>query len=180
MSRATIKVWDPLVRLFHWSLVAGYAIAWLTAEELDTVHEWAGYVVAGLLGFRILWGLVGPKYARFGQFLRSPAAVVQYVRAMIRGEEQRYVGHNPVGGVMVISLILALAGASLTGWMATLDSFWGVEWVKDVHESLANLTLLMVAAHVAGVILTSLRHKENLARAMILGHKRAPEAADIV
>jgi cytochrome b len=180
MNRGTIKVWDPLIRVFHWSLVTSYAIAWLTAEDLAKVHEWAGYVVGGLLVFRILWGLVGPKYARFGQFVHSPATVVEYFRAMIKGKEQRYLGHNPAGGLMIIALMLALAGAVLTGWMSTLDAYRGVEWIEGAHALLANLTLLMVIAHVGGVILASFRHKENLARAMVVGHKRAPEPADIV
>jgi cytochrome b len=179
MNQETMKVWDPLVRVFHWSLAVSFALAWLTAEELDTVHEWAGYVIAGLLVFRLLWGLVGPKYARFGQFVRSPGTAVGYLRAMIQGREPRYIGHNPAGALMIVILILALAGTALTGWMQTLDAYWGVEWVEEGHEALANLTLLLVALHIAGVVLASLRHKENLARAMIVGHKRAPGTADI-
>ncbi len=174
-----MKVWDPLVRIFHWSLVASFAIAWLTSEELASVHEWSGYVIAGLLGFRILWGLAGPKYARFGQFVRSPGTVIRYVRAMIEGKERRYIGHNPAGGLMIIGLILALASAVLTGWMTTLDAFWGVQWVLDVHGALASLTMFMVIAHVGGVVLASLRHNENLMRSMVIGRKRPPGAADI-
>lgn len=179
MKQETVNVWDPLVRIFHWSLVFSYALAWLTAEELDTVHEWAGYVVAGLLIVRLLWGLVGPKYARFGQFVQSPGTVIGYLLGMIHGKERRYIGHNPAGGLMIVILILMLMATALTGWMQTLDAYWGLEWVEEGHEALANLTLLLVALHIAGVVLASFRHRENLARAMIVGRKRAPGTADI-
>lgn len=176
----TIKVWDPLVRLFHWSLVVSFAIAWLTADEWDDLHEWAGYAAAALIGFRLLWGLAGPRYARFRQFVRSPGTVMDYIRASVRGNEPRYLGHNPAGAVMIVGLILAMAGTALTGWMYTLDAFWGVDWVEETHELLADLMLVMVGVHVAGVIVASLRHKENLVRAMINGRKRAPGDTDIV
>ena len=175
----TVKVWDPLVRLFHWSLVVSFAVAWLTAEAWDDLHEWAGYAAAALIGFRLLWGLAGPRYARFTQFIRSPHAALDYIRASIRGDEPRYVGHNPAGAIMIVGLIVAMMGTALTGWMYTLDAFWGVEWVEEMHELLANLMLIMVVVHVAGVILASLRHKENLVRAMINGRKRAPTTSDI-
>ncbi|WP_422022339.1 cytochrome b/b6 domain-containing protein [Pyruvatibacter mobilis] len=175
----TVKVWDPLVRLFHWSLVVSFAVAWLTADEWDVLHEWAGYAAAALIGFRLLWGLAGPRYARFRQFIRPPHAALDYIRASIRGDEPRYVGHNPAGAMMIVGLIVAMAGTALTGWMYTLDAFWGVEWVEETHELLANLMLIMVGVHVAGVILASLRHKENLVRAMINGRKRAPKTSDM-
>ncbi len=175
----TVKVWDPVVRLFHWSLVVSFAVAWLTADEWDNLHEWAGYAAAALIGFRLMWGLIGPRYARFSQFIRSPGGVAAYIGASLKGKEPRYLGHNPAGSLMILGLILAMAGTAATGWMLTLNAFWGAEWVEDTHEALANLMLFMVAAHVAGVVFASLRHKENLVRAMINGRKRAPESADI-
>ena len=174
-----VKVWDPLVRIFHWSLVASFAIAWLAADEVRSLHEWAGYAAASLIAFRLVWGLVGPKYARFSQFVRSPSTVVRYVRSMFSGQETRYVGHNPAGGLMIIGLILAMAATALTGWMYTTDAFWGVEWVEETHEALANAMLAMVLVHLGGVVLASLRHKENLVRAMIVGRKRPPGATDV-
>ena len=175
----TIKVWDPFVRLFHWSLVFSFAIAWLTADEWDDLHEWAGYAAAGLIGLRLLWGLIGPKYARFAQFVRSRDAVLNYIRASILGGEPRYIGHNPAGGLMIVGLILAMAGTAATGWLSTLNAFWGMEWVEETHEALASFMLILVLLHVAGVIFASLRHKENLVRAMINGRKRVPEASDV-
>jgi cytochrome b len=179
MTERTIKVWDPLVRIFHWSLVASFAIAWLTADDWRSLHEWAGYAAASLIAFRLLWGLIGPRYARFSQFVRSPSTVWRYVRSMVGGRETRYLGHNPAGGLMILALILAMAGTALTGWMYTIDAFWGVEWVEETHETLATLMLAMVLVHLGGVVLASLRHKENLVRAMVGGRKRAPQASDI-
>lgn len=175
---STVKVWDPLVRLFHWSLVASFAVAWITADEWDDLHIWAGYAAAGLIAFRLVWGLIGPRYARFTQFLRAPGTVAAYLKDLAGGRERRYLGHNPAGAAMILALIVSLAALCLTGWMYTLDTFWGEEWVEELHEVLANLLLVLVGLHVAGVVLASLKHHENLVRAMITGRKRAPAAGD--
>jgi cytochrome b len=176
----TVKVWDAGVRLFHWCLVTSFAVAWLTADSWDDLHEWAGYAAAALVVYRVLWGLAGPRYARFAQFVRAPGAVLDYFEASLRGREPRYVGHNPLGALMILALIAVMLASAVTGWMYTLDAFWGTDWVEEAHESLANLMLLMVAVHVAGVVLASLRHRENLVRAMVTGRKRAPESSDVI
>jgi len=177
---ATVKVWDPLVRIFHWSLVASFAVAWVSGDVWDNLHIWAGYAAAGLIAFRLLWGLLGPRYARFSQFVRTPGTVAAYVKDLLIGRERRYLGHNPAGGAMILLLIVSLAALCLTGWMLTLDMFWGADWVEEIHEVLANLLLVLVGLHIAGVVLASLKHHENLARAMITGRKRAPTAGDRV
>ncbi|PWR03779.1 cytochrome B [Meridianimarinicoccus roseus] len=203
-----VQVWDPLVRVFHWGLVAAFAVAWLSAEELDTVHEVAGYVVAGLVAFRLLWGLVGSRYARFAQFLRGPGETLAYLGDMTRRRERRYMGHNPAGAAMIVALLVTLSGTAFTGWLMEDESrlamlpampqivapAWadddggeyehaeggrGEDQLKEVHETLANLMLLLAALHVAGVVLASFRHHENLARAMVTGEKRAPGPGDI-
>jgi cytochrome b len=176
MRPETVPVWDPLVRVFHWSLVVAFATAWLTAEESRSVHEAAGYVVAGLVAFRILWGFVGPRRARFADFVRSPAAVVGFLRDTARFRAPRHLGHNPAGGAMVVALLLALAVITGSGYMMTTDAFWGVHWVRDVHEIAVNLTVVLLVLHVLGVVLASFEHRENLAAAMVTGRKRAPEA----
>ncbi len=173
VAEEEIRVWDPLVRLFHWSLVAGIAIAWLTADELEKVHEWTGYFVAALVGIRIVWGFVGTRHARFSQFVKGPREVLGYMGRIARGRAERHIGHNPAGGAMIIALLAAIIVVSATGWMMTLDAFWGVDWVEEAHEISANLILLLVALHVAGVIHASISHGENLVRAMITGRKRA-------
>jgi len=174
----TVRVWDPLVRVFHWSLVASFAVAWISGDEWDRLHIWAGYAAAALIAFRLVWGLLGPRYARFSQFLRRPGTVAAYLKEILSGRERRYLGHNPAGGAMILLLIVSLAALCLTGWMATLDMFWGEDWVQNIHAVLANLLLVLVALHIAGVVLASLKHHENLARAMITGRKRAPAGGD--
>jgi cytochrome b len=170
---AEVRVWDPLVRIFHWSLVAAFATVWLSAEESGHIHRLAGYVVLGLVGFRLVWGVIGSRHARFADFVRGPGAVLRYVRQMRRGRPARHLGHNPAGGAMVVALLTLLAVISGTGTMLTTDTFWGVEWVEGLHAASANLALVLVPLHVLGVVISSLLERENLVLAMITGRKRA-------
>lgn len=167
-----IKVWDPLVRVLHWGLAASFAVAFITADELRGVHEWAGYILAGIVTLRIIWGLIGTRHARFTDFLYRPGTVLGFLRDTLRMRAARYLGHNPAGGAMVIALLVLLACIASTGIMMESDMFWGVEWVEVVHESCANLALVLVGLHIAGVVLASVEHGENLVRAMITGRKR--------
>jgi cytochrome b len=203
---AMVRVWDPLVRVFHWGLVAAFATAWLTADEVQPVHEIAGYTVAGLVAFRLIWGLVGSRHARFARFVKGPGETFAYLGDMVRGTERRYLGHNPAGAAMILALLVTLSGTAFTGWLmeepdrlAMLPAAPNVvaaAWadddgdergeggeaegpLKEVHETLANLMLLLAALHVGGVVLASFRHHENLARAMVTGDKRAPGPGDI-
>lgn len=173
------KVWDPLVRAFHWSLVLSFAVAWLSADEWKSLHEVAGYGAAGLIALRVVWGVIGTRHARFTDFVRSPATVIAYARDVLTGRERRYLGHNPVGGVMILALLASMAGLCATGWLATTDAFWGLEAIEETHEALANLMLGLVALHVGGVLLASVRHGENLVRAMVTGRKRAAATGDV-
>jgi cytochrome b len=174
-----IKVWSRAIRLFHWGLVASFATAWLTGDEVMSIHEWAGYAAAALIAFRVALGLFGSGYARFGQFLHGPAVTMDYAADVAFNREARHLGHNPLGGLMVVALMAAMAGLAFTGWLQTTDAYWGVEWVEDAHEIIANTMLGMIALHVAGVLLASFRHEENLVLAMITGRKRAPEDGDV-
>lgn len=172
-SLATVPVWDLFVRVFHWFLVFCFAAAFVSAEEWDRGHELLGYAAAALVGLRILWGFVGTRHARFARFVRSPGATFAYLAAMIRGEEKRHLGHNPAGAAMILALLAGVLGLGATGYLMTLDAYWGVAWVSDLHELLANGMLVLIALHVGGVALASLRHGENLVRAMVTGRKRA-------
>ena len=165
-----VKVWDPALRLFHWSLAGSFALAWVSAESWQDLHLWAGYAAAALIAFRLLWGFVGPRHARFSDFLRGPAAVRGYLADMLRGRERRYLGHNPAGGAMILALIATMAAVSLTGWLMTLGG--PGEALEGLHEGAATLVLVLVLAHLAGVIFASLSHGENLVKAMITGRKR--------
>lgn len=201
---ALVRVWDPLVRVFHWGLVAAFALAWITGDEAQDLHNWAGYAAAALIAVRIVWGFVGSPYARFSQFVRGPGVVGAYLGDVLRRREARYIGHNPAGAVMILLILVTMSGTAFTGWLmvdparqamlpamptmiapAYADddegraSLGGDEALEEVHETLANLMLLLVALHLAGVIFGSFRHRENLVRAMVTGDKHAPEPGDI-
>ena len=174
-----VRVWSPYVRLFHWMLVASVATAWLSSGEIMTVHQLAGYTAIALVASRFLAGFLGSGYTLFSQFVRGPRAVYGYLKDVAGNRERRFLGHNPAGGAMVIALLLCVAGTGLTGWMQTTDAYWGVAWVEDTHKVLGNGILVLIGLHVAGVLLASMRHGENLVRAMINGRKRAAEPGDI-
>ncbi len=173
-----VRVWDPFVRIFHWSLVILFAFAFLTADEWDNAHEFTGYAVAALVALRIVWGLFGTRHARFASFVKGPATTAGFLRDSVMLRARRYLGHNPAGGAMVLALLVAIAVISATGWMMTLDAFWGLEWVEEAHEVAVYGTLGLIALHVGGVVLASVEHRENLVRAMFTGTKRAPGPLD--
>lgn len=173
---ATVKVWDPFVRVVHWSLATLFLVAFLTGDEIEIVHIAAGYAIGGLVALRIVWGFIGPRHARFSDFIRSPRAVFAYLRDVALLRAPRYLGHNPAGGAMIIALLVMLAGTGVTGYMMTTDAYWGAKWVEEVHEVFANLTVGLVVIHVLGVLVASFEHRENLVKAMVTGRKRAGES----
>src|SRR5688572_8747399 len=117
----TVRVWDPAVRIFHWGLVTAFVTAWISAEESQSIHEIAGYVVAGLVAFRVVWGIVGSRHARFADFVRAPATVLRFLSETIKFRAPRYLGHNPAGGAMVVALLIALVVITGSGFMMTTD-----------------------------------------------------------
>ncbi|MDE4063648.1 cytochrome b/b6 domain-containing protein [Phaeobacter gallaeciensis] len=167
---STIKVWDPLVRIFHWSLVAGMAYEML-AEAGTDVHEFVGYGLLALVAVRIIWGFIGTKHALFSDFVTNPIDTVAYLKDIVVGHPKRYLGHNPAGAAMVLLLLIAVSGTAGTGWAMTTDALWGEEWIEELHEICAYGTIVLVAGHVIGVIVASVQHRENLLRAMITGRK---------
>lgn len=174
-----VRVWDPLVRVFHWTVAAG-VIANLTFLRHDeNPHIYVGYAVTVALIIRLGWGLVARGHARFSSFVPGPRRLLDYFAAMLNKREPRYVGHNPAGAAMIVLLLALLATVGTTGWMMGLDTFWGVGWVETLHEVTANILIGAVALHVIGAIVESIRHRENLPLAMITGYKRAAEGTDI-
>ncbi len=169
-----VRVWDPLVRLFHWVTVLCFAGAYVF-EEPRSLHKTLGLTLAAALVLRVIWGFIGSEHARFGDFVPGPARFFGYLSDMVAGRERRYLGHNPAGGAMVIALMLMLAVTAGSGWYLTTDAGFGSDTIEELHGAAANLTLGLVCLHVGGVILASLRHGENLARAMVTGQKRAEQ-----
>ena len=172
-----IKVWDLLVRILHWSLVAAVVGAWLTRDGEDPRHVQLGYAALSIVAIRIVWGFVGSRYARFTDFVHSPRATAAYLKDVALHREPRHTGHNPLGGWMIMVLLATIAGICITGWLYTTDAFWGVAWVGETHEVLTDILIALVALHILGVIFTSIRQRENLVMAMITGKKKAPETA---
>ncbi|HUQ75267.1 MAG TPA: cytochrome b/b6 domain-containing protein, partial [Burkholderiales bacterium] len=131
-----MPVWDAFVRAAHWTLAICIVAAWLTRRE---VHEWAGYTAGALVALRILWGFVGSRYARFSQFVRPPAATLAYARAVAAGRAPRYLGHNPLGGWMIVALLAGVILTVASGWLSVTERYWGVAWVQGAHEALADV-----------------------------------------
>jgi cytochrome b len=184
-----IKVWDPLVRIFHWALVLFFITAYLTEDDFENIHNYAGYAVSILVGFRLLWGLIGPKYARFSNFVKSPSETLSYLKSLLARNPKHYIGHNPAGGMMVGALLVALAATTFSGvallaidgggpLAGTFVSSFNEDFIKDLHELLANASVLLVVLHVAGVLISSLLHRENLIRAMFTGVKLSTKDAE--
>lgn len=167
---AEVRVWDPFVRLFHWGTVALFATAFLSTDE-KWLHEPIGYALIALVSLRIVWGFIGTHHARFANFVVSPGAVLRYLRQLREGRAPRHLGHNPAGGMMILLLLAMLVLVAGSGWMTETDRWFGVPWVDHLHHLSAHLLLLLIGVHVAGVVISSRLHRENLVRAMITGRK---------
>lgn len=167
----SIRVWDAVVRITHWS-VAAIVCYDLIDDSGDEVHRLLGYVAAGLVLFRILWGFIGSEHARFSAWLPRPAGVLAYARALARRRAPRFVSHTPLGAVMMLAMWALILALGVTGWMSRLDPFWGEDWPIDIHRWLSNTLLALIVAHVLAAILFSVVGKENLIGAMVTGRKR--------
>ena len=167
----TIPVWDPFVRLFHWSTAALVLTSYFTTDGPRAVHFATGYAVFGLVVLRLIWGMIGSRHARFGDFVRGPREVAGYLRSLSRGEPEPYLGHNPAGGAMVVIILLLLILVPISGWLSQTDAFFGVPWVDHLHHISGHLLIILAGVHVCGVLLSSYLHRENLILAMMTGRK---------
>jgi len=213
-SNGMTKVWDPIVRIGHWTLVVAFFTAYFTEDDFLTPHVYAGYVAGAIVCVRLVWGLVGTKHARFSDFVCSPVVTMRYIGDLLASRAKRFIGHNPAGGAMVVALLLGLTGTTisglmlyaieegegpLAGWVAQAPASSGApilvakayadddedkrhgtnkrrdeaseEFWEETHEVFANLTLLLVGLHVAGVLFSSYKHRENLIKSMFTGQK---------
>lgn len=171
-----INVWDPFVRIFHWSLLAGFAANALVVDDDGKLHQWIGYGIVGLVLARITWGLIGTRYARFASFPPSLSGAVGQMREALTGERHIHVGHTPLGALMIYNLLATLLVVGLSGWLMTTDAFWGVEWPEELHEVAVAWAEISVVLHIAAVFFESWRTRVNLPRAMVTGCKDLPPA----
>lgn len=167
-----IKVWDPLVRIVHWSLAIVFLVNFLN-EGGDPLHNWLGYVALFLIGVRFVWGWVGPRHARFSDWVRGPRTVHAYLRDRRAGRSQRQLSHNPAAAAMMVALLLGVVVVGITGWLQTTDRFFGEQWLEELHELLSYVVLVMVGLHVVAATTESIHYRENLITSMIHGRKRA-------
>jgi len=176
--RQMILVWDMPVRVFHWLLVICFAGAWLTSESerLQMIHYAFGYTACLLVLIRLVWGVIGTRYARFSQFLKSPKAVLGHFMAMLRGHPHHDVGHNPAGGLVMVALMLLILVIGLSGYLSVKEVLG--DFAGEIHESVSSLALAIVILHVLAAIIMSLLEKQNLVRSMVNGKKQGmPEQA---
>jgi cytochrome b len=174
-----ILVWDWPTRIGHWLLAGSFAVAWLTAESeaWRNVHVASGYLFGAVIAFRLIWGCVGTRYARFSEFVKSPRAAWRYVTSLLGPRPQHTVGHNPAGGWAIVALLVLGATSVLSGWL-TFNEVGG-ELFEDLHEGASNAALAVVGIHLIGVATGSLIHRENLIGSMFSGLKRGAANAAI-
>lgn len=170
-EQSKILVWDLPVRLGHWLMVGCFAVAWLSgeSEEWRLVHVFAGGAIVGIALFRIVWGLVGSRYALFADFIRGPHRALSYLKSLFAPQPEHHVGHNPAGGYAIALLLGLILASGASGWLNYQEM--GGEWLEDLHEFAVNAMLLVVMVHLGGVFVGSLAHRENLVRPMITGMK---------
>lgn len=200
-----VYVWDRFVRLFHWLLVAAFVTSYLSGESESSLHVYSGYLILSLLIARLVWGVIGSRYARFRDFVRPPAAAIGYLKGLPSGRSPRYIGHNPAGGWMVLALLAGLFTTGLSGLkLYGLEGYGPLavaepavslsshddhdeeeedeeeeeEIWEEVHEFFANLMVALIALHIAGVMVSSLVHRENLVRAMVSGYKQRGDSPE--
>lgn len=166
-----VTVWSPWLRLLHWVLALSMITSFVTHVGGGRVHEVSGYIALATALVRIVLGFTGQGVWRFSSFVQTPATTLAYAKALLGKTESRYLGHNPLGGWMVLLLLANALGCGLSGWLYTTDRFWGVSWLGNLHDVLGHLLIPLLALHLAGVLFTSWRHRENLVTAMVYGKK---------
>jgi cytochrome b len=173
---AAVPVWDLPLRLLHWATALCVLVAWFTPNAYDTLHRSAGYAVLVLVPVRLVWGLTGTRYSRFRNPLRVGRALPRYLMDVARGRSRRYLGLNPAGSAISMAMLILLVISGVSGWMQVTLRFFGVAWVQDTHTYASDAVMVLALVHVLGVLLMSIRQRENLVRAMITGWKRSGAA----
>ena len=174
MARS-VAVWDPVVRIFHWSTALLFLANFAILDEDSPAHSYAGYLLFGLVLVRLAWGLIGTKHARFSAFRPSLTEIRAHITGIRSGGDRPHLSHNPLGALMVYNLLAGLVLISVTGLMLESDAFWGIAWVEEAHELVSNYVMLCVGLHIAGALFESRRSGVNLVKAMVTGRKDIPD-----
>ena len=164
-------VWDLFVRIFHWTLVSCVMVNYFVLDDGESIHEWLGYLASALVVARVVWGFIGSPYARFANFFPTPRRLQHHVSQWVRGKPEMHWGHNPMGALMMLALMGLVLGLGVSGWMQTLDAFWGEEWLQDLHELLGNVLIGLVTLHALAAIVMGRLERTRLIRAMVTGIK---------
>ena len=174
-KKQSVLVWDFPVRVFHWLLVISFAGAWITSESeaQQMIHYAFGYSACALVLFRIVWGIVGTKYARFSQFIKGPAETIKHIKSLLTGDHHAGLGHNPAGAFAMISLMVLVLLIGLTGYWSVKEFFGDV--MGEAHEAIASIAMAVVVIHIAAAIIMSFMQNENLIRSMVTGKKQGTQ-----
>ncbi|MGP0173912.1 cytochrome b/b6 domain-containing protein [Pseudomonas sp. NCHU5208] len=173
MSSSTVRVWDPVVRLFHWSLAGAFLANYFFTEEGENWHRWFGYYAVAWLAIRLLWGFIGTPAARWADFWPTPARLRAHAGALFSGKPYHRLGHSPLGALVMILMMALMLGLGVTGFlMEEVDYFWGADLPQDIHEFFANALMALVGLHIAAALFESYRLRENLPLSMITGKRR--------
>ncbi len=176
-SVLSIYVWDRFVRIFHWSLVSCVLLNYFCLDDGETLHQWLGYAACLLVLARIVWGFIGSTYARFSDFFPTPSRIIKHLRHLVYAEQDLHVGHNPLGAMMMLALMVLVLALGVTGFMQGLDAYWGEEWLMDLHDTLADTLMALAVMHALAALIMSRIERTNLIKAMITGVKDMPLVA---
>lgn len=176
MSAQTEKLWDPLIRLFHWSIAGIFIANYFFNEAGDSWHQWLGYIAVAWLVVRFFWGFFGAGAARWADFFPTPARLKTHLSALVKGKSYHRMGHSPLGGLVMILMMLCILSLGITGFMMEeIDYFWGEDWVQNLHDWIASTLLALVLVHIFAALFESYRLKENLPLSMVTGNRRKVE-----
>lgn len=188
-EQRTVKVWDIPLRIFHWSLVILFAVAYITnslGTDYFKYHLWSGYAIIVLVSFRILWGIVGSYHARFINFVQNPVATAKYALSVFKRKDKHYAGHNPLGAIMVIALLLTILAQAVTG-LFTNDEIFNLGplygyisndlslTLTSLHRQLFYWILAAVALHILAVLAHVFLKRENIIKSMFSGKKQGAD-----
>ncbi|WP_423205554.1 cytochrome b/b6 domain-containing protein [Pseudomonas kribbensis] len=173
MPRDSLRLWDPVVRVFHLSIAGVFAANYFFNEAGDDWHVWLGYYAMGWLLVRLVWGFVGPRSARWSDFWPTLSRLAAHARSLIAGRPEHRLGHSPIGALVMILMLLAMLTIGLSGWaMEEIDALWGADWPLQVHETAADALLALVIVHIAAALFESVQVRDNLPLSMLTGRRR--------